>query len=118
MKGKIDFGINEIIDIKKIRVTDYHLTFQNPETIKKFNKSLEKRYEWGIGSAELLHRVNLLSYKKEFVTFCCKNHLQVVYDSMEQHRYKVWLENQPTKEQELEINQPKTYGDATMRHSD
>ena len=118
MKGKVNFGVNEIIDIRKIRVTDYHLSFQDPKILKRFNKHIDKKYEWGIGSAELLYRADLISYKKQFVTFCCKNHLQVVYDSIEQQRYKVWLENQPTVEEELELNQPKTYGEATMRHSD
>ena len=118
MKRKINFGKHEITDLKKIRITDYHLSFQNQETINKFNKYIDKKHEWGLGSAELLYRASLLSYKTQFVTFCCKNHLQVVYDSIEQQRYKVWLENQPTKEQELELNEPKTYGDATMRHTD
>jgi hypothetical protein len=115
MKGKIDFGVHEIVDLKKIRTTNYHLAYQDPTIINKFNKYINKKHEWGLGSAELLYRANLLSYKTQFVTFCCKNHYQIVYDSIEQQRYKIWLENQPTKEQE--INQPKTYGDATMRHS-
>ena len=38
MRGKIDFGKNEIIDIRKIKVTDYHLSIQDPEFIKRFNK--------------------------------------------------------------------------------
>ena len=118
MRGKIDFGKNEIIDIRKIKVTDYHLAHQDPKLIKRFNKYIDKKHEWGLGSAELLYRANLLAYKTQFVTFCSKNHLQVVYDSAEQQRYKVWLENQPTKEEELELNQPTTYGQATMRHSD
>ena len=118
MKGKINFGINEITDLKKIRITDYHLSHQNPKYIKSFNKYIDKKHEWGLGSAELLYRANLLSYKTQFVTFCCKNHYQIVYDSVKQQKYKIWLENQPTKEDELELNQPKTYGNATMRHSD
>ena len=117
MKGRIDFGRHEITDLKKIRITDYHLSHQDPQIINKFNKYIDKIHEWGLGSAELLYKGNLTSYKTQLVTFCCKNHLQIVYDSLEQKRYKIWLENQPTKEQELEINQPKTYGDAAMRHS-
>jgi|3_EtaG_2_1085321.scaffolds.fasta_scaffold209699_1 hypothetical protein len=118
MKGRINFGNKEIIDIKKIRITDYSLKYQDLKTIKKFNSYIDKKYEWGIGSAELLYRINLLSYKTQFVTFCCRNHYKVIYDTAEQHRYKIWLENQPTKEDELQLNQPKTYGDATMRHSE
>ena len=118
MKGKINFGINEITDLKKIRITDYHLSHQDPEYIKSFNKYIDKKHEWGLGSAELLYRANLLSYKTQFVTFCCRNHYKVIYDTAEQHRYKIWLENQPTKEDELQLNQPKTYGDATMRNSE
>ena len=34
-----------------------------------------------------------------------KNHLQEVYENLETTRYQVWLENQPTAEEELELNQ-------------
>ena len=99
MRGKIDFGHNEIIDLRKIRTTDYHLSHQDPKSIQRFNKYIDKKHEWWLGSAELLYRANLLSYKTQFVTFCCKNHIQVVYDSTEQQTYKVSLENQPTKQE-------------------
>ena len=31
MRGKINFGNNEIIDLKKIRITDYHLSHSDIE---------------------------------------------------------------------------------------
>ena len=33
MRGRIDFGINEITDLKKMKTTNYSLAFQNKATI-------------------------------------------------------------------------------------
>ena len=43
MRGKINFGNNEIIDLKKIRITDYHLSHQDPENVKRFNKLFKRK---------------------------------------------------------------------------
>ena len=113
MRGRIDFGINEITDLKKMKTTNYSLAFQNKATIDKFNKKLDTRND--IGSAELLYRLSLLEYKRQFVTFCLKNHYKICMDSIEKRRYEEWKSNQPTRE--MEMNEPTCYEDATMRHS-
>ena len=113
MRGKINFGVNEITNMKDLKTTNYSLAYQNKKTIDKFNKSINDRHD--IGSAELLYRLSLLEYKRQFVTFCLKNHYKICMDSIEQKRYQEWLSNQPTKD--MEINEPTCYEDATMRHS-
>ena len=103
-----------IVDIRQIKRTDFNLAWQHPETIERFNKVIDKKYD--LGSAEMLYRLSTLSYKRQFWDFCCRNHLKIVVDDInsEKERYKNWLENQPTSEP---IEEPETYGDATMRHS-
>jgi len=120
MRGKINFGVNEITDIRDLKTTNYSLSYQNKETIDKFNKSIDNRND--IGSAELLYRLSLLEYKRQFVTFCLKNHYEICMDSIqkrkeEERRYHEWLNNQPTVEMELGLNEPTCYEDATMRYS-
>ena len=81
--------------------------------IDKFNKVIDKRND--IGSAELLYRLNLLQYKKQFVTFCLRNHYEICMDSVESRRYQEWKSNQPSRW--IDDDEPSCYEDATMRHS-
>ena len=103
-----------IVNIRDIKRTDFNLAWQHAETIARFNKVIDKKYD--LGSAEMLYKLSKLSYKRQFWDFCCRNHLKIVVDDInnEQERYKVWRENQPSNEP---IEEPETYGDATMRHS-
>jgi len=115
MRGRYDFGKNEITDWRDLTQTDFSLSYQNMETIKKFNKTIDDRND--VGSAELLYRLSLLEYKKQFVTFCLKNHYEICMESVRSRRnrrYQEWLNNQPTSDVEEE---PSCYEDATMRHS-
>jgi len=114
MRGKYDFGINEITDWRDLTQTDFSLSYQNRETIDKFNKVIDKRND--IGSAELLYRLNLLEYKKQFVTFCLRNHYEICMDSVESRRYQEWKSNQPPRWIDVD-DEPSCYEDATMRHS-
>lgn len=102
-----------MLDLKKVKRTDFHLSWQNPETIAKFNKVIDKKYD--VGSAELLYRLHLISYKRQFWEFCNRNHYQVVIDSLQRDAIQrdIWLANMP----EQGVEEPTTYGDATMRHS-
>lgn len=113
MRGKYDFGINEITDWRDLTQTDFSLSYQNKKTIDKFNKVIDKRND--IGSAELLYRLNLLQYKKQFVTFCLRNHYEICMDSVESRRYQEWKSNQPSRW--IDDDEPSCYEDATMRHS-
>lgn len=103
-----------MIDLRSIKRTDFHLSWQHEDTIARFNKVIDKKFD--IGSAEMLYRLNLMSYKRQFWEFCSRNHLQIVVDSIQKDKIakQVWLENMP----ESNVEKPKTYGDATMRHSD
>jgi len=103
-----------MIDLRSIKRTDFHLSWQHEDTIARFNKVIDKKFD--IGSAEMLYRLNLMSYKRQFWEFCSRNHLQIVVDSIQKDKIakQVWLENMP----ESNVREPKTYGDATMRHSD
>lgn len=103
-----------MIDLRSIKRTDFHLSWQHEDTIARFNKVIDKKFD--IGSAEMLYRLNLMSYKRQFWEFCSRNHLQIVVDSIQRDKIaeQVWLENMP----ESNVAEPKTYGDATMRHSD
>lgn len=103
-----------MIDLRSIKRTDFHLSWQHEDTIARFNKVIDKKFD--IGSAEMLYRLNLMSYKRQFWEFCSRNHLQIVVDSIQRDKIaeQVWLENMP----ESNVEKPRTYGDATMRHSD
>ncbi len=102
-----------MIDLRKIKRTDFHLSWQHPETIAKFNKVIDKKFD--LGSAEMLYKLNLISYKRQFWEFCTKNHYQIVVDSIQRDAINrnIWLSNMP----ESNTEEPLTYGDATMRHS-
>jgi hypothetical protein len=113
MRGRYDFGVNEILDWREAKITNYSLAYQHKETIDKFNKHIDNKSD--IGGAELLYRLNLLEYKKQFVTFCLRNHLDICMDSIEKRRYEEWKSNQPSTY--MEDDQPECYEDATMRHS-
>lgn len=103
-----------MIDLRSIKRTDFHLSWQHEDTIARFNKVIDKKFD--IGSAEMLYKLNLMSYKRQFWEFCSRNHLQIVVDSIQRDKIaeQVWLENMP----ESNVEKPRTYGDATMRHSD
>ena len=103
-----------MIDLRNIKRTDFHLSWQHAETIARFNKVIDKKFD--LGSAEMLYRLHILSYKRQFWDFCNRNHLEIVVDSIQRDKIakEVWLENMP----ESNIEEPTTYGDATMRHSD
>jgi hypothetical protein len=103
-----------IVNIKDIKRTDFNLAWQHTDTIKRFNKVIDNKYDFG--SAELLYQLSKVSYKRQFWDFCCRNHLKIVVDDInsEQERYKEWRANQPSNNI---IEEPETYGDATMRHS-
>jgi hypothetical protein len=102
-----------MINARDIKRTDFNLAWQHADTIARFNKVLDKKFD--LGSAEMLYRLSKLSYKRQFWDFCCRNHLKIVVDDInsEQERYKEWLSNQPEKN----IEEPQNYGDATMRHT-
>ena len=102
-----------MINARDIKRTDFNLAWQHADTIARFNKVLDKKFD--LGSAEMLYRLSKLSYKRQFWDFCCRNHLKIVVDDInsEQERYKEWLSNQP----ERNIEEPQNYGDATMRHT-
>jgi len=103
-----------MLDLRKIKRTDFHLSWQHADTIARFNKVIDKKFD--VGSAEMLYKLNLLSYKRQFWDFCSRNHLEIVVDAIQRDKIQkdIWLENQPERNQE----EPLTYGDATMRHSD
>jgi len=98
-----------ILDLRNVKRTDYHLSWQNADTIKRFNKVIDKKYD--LGSAEMLYKLSKISYKKQFWDFCSRNHLKIVVDQIEYE--KEWLSNMP----ESAFEEPLNYGDATMRHS-
>ena len=98
-----------IVDLRNIKRTDYNLSWQYPDTIARFNKVIDKKYD--IGSAELLYKLSKISYKKQFWDFCNRNHLKIVVDQLEYEQE--WLSNMP----ESAFEEPLNYGDATMRHS-
>jgi len=102
-----------IVDARDIKRTDFNLAWQHADTIARFNKVLDKKFD--LGSAEMLYKLSRLSYKRQFWDFCNRNHLEIVVNQIneDKERYKEWLSNQP----ERNIEEPQTYGDATMRHS-
>ena len=65
-----------MIDLRKIKRTDFHLSWQHPETIAKFNKVIDKKLD--IGSAEMIYKLNLISYKRPFWQLCTKKHSQMI----------------------------------------
>jgi len=98
-----------ILDLRAIKRTDYHLSWQHAETIQKFNRVIDKKYD--VGSAEMLYKLSKISYKKQYWDFCSRNHYKIVVDQIEYE--KEWLSNMP----ESAFEEPLNYGDATMRHS-
>jgi hypothetical protein len=98
-----------ILDLRNVKRTDYNLSWQYPDTIARFNKVIDKKYD--VGSAEMLYKLSKISYKKQFWDFCNRNHLKIVVDQLEYE--KEWLSNMP----ESAFEEPLNYGDATMRHS-
>ena len=98
-----------ILDLRNVKRTDYNLSWQNPDTIARFNKVIDKKYD--VGSAEMLYKLSKISYKKQFWDFCNRNHLKIVVDQLEYEQE--WLSNMP----ESAFEEPLNYGDATMRHS-
>ena len=102
-----------IVDTRDIKRTDFNLAWQHADTIARFNKVIDKKFDFG--SAEMLYKLSRQSYKRQFWDFCNRNHLKIVIDKIdeEKERYKEWLSNQP----EQNIEEPQNYGDATMRHS-
>jgi len=98
-----------IVDLRNVKRTDYNLSWQHADTIARFNKVIDKKYD--VGSAEMLYKLSKISYKKQFWDFCNRNHYQIVVDQIEYE--KEWLSNMP----ENAFEEPLNYGDATMRHS-
>tara|TARA_R110002096_G_scaffold297453_1_gene491924 strand:- start:185 stop:493 length:309 start_codon:yes stop_codon:yes gene_type:complete len=98
-----------ILDLRTVKRTDYNLSWQHADTIARFNKVIDKKYD--VGSAEMLYKLSKISYKKQFWDFCNRNHYQIVVDQIEYE--KEWLSNMP----ESAFEEPLNYGDATMRHS-
>jgi hypothetical protein len=98
-----------ILDLRTVKRTDYNLSWQYPDTIARFNKVIDKKYD--VGSAEMLYKLSKISYKKQFWDFCNRNHLKIVVDQLEYEQE--WLSNMP----ESAFEEPLNYGDATMRHS-
>ena len=108
------YQINEIIDLTKIPTTNFSLSYQYKATIDKFNKNIDRRHD--VGSAELLYKMSLVEYKRQYATFCLKNSYEICMDSIEERRKEEWKSNQPSTY--MEDEQPETYGEATMRHTE
>jgi len=102
-----------LLDLRQVKTTDFNLSWQHQATIARFNKVIDKKFDYG--SAEMLYKLSRNSYKKQFWSFCNRNHLQIVIDYVDSERYQQWLSYQPDTNQ---IDEPQTYGEATMRHSD
>ena len=108
------YSINEIIDLTRMPTTNFSLAYQYATTIDKFNKQIDSKNDKG--SAELLYRLNIQQYKEQYATFCLKNSYDICMDSIEKRRKEEWKSYQPSTY--MEDEQPETYGEATMRHSE
>ena len=49
-----------MIDLRKIKRTDFHWSWQHPEKIAKFNKVIHNKFY--VRSAEMLYKLTLISY--------------------------------------------------------
>jgi|TARA_R110002096_G_scaffold507_2_gene2959 hypothetical protein len=108
------YSINQIVDLTKMPTTNFSLAYQYATTIDKFNKQIDNKNDKG--SAELLYRLNIKQYKQQYATFCLKNSYEICMDSIENRRKEEWKSYQPSTY--MEDEQPETYGEATMRHSE